>query len=397
MHPDAATGPSNSSDQAEINSLLADQKWVLLFFPPFLLFLGITGNMLTLLILRSKSLRHNFVAQFLSYLAICNLLNLFVGLTRLWIIGLVDADIRLLSSLACQVHLAFSIIFHVIANWTMVCVTACKLLFVSNPIRANGICTKAAIHTIMFTLITFFTIFEVLTSSNQYTMVKLGNGRLKYCGINHGGHVHLIQVTMFYFIPGILILIFNVCIIITVNRKPDTIDDSAIARKKERIMHLLAYILFVCDVQILILELPYAIQYALGERLFDNTDLGRTKYTVFYNVSAILVYTNYSVNFVIYCFFGDHFRAELRRIFRPCLKVCCKNDSRWVESTLEISYSQSASAENVTASVPRISFMNIFDNPLHDRRYSSERTFTHGKPDHRRLSTISSIDESSPV
>ncbi|XP_055867624.1 uncharacterized protein LOC106059742 isoform X2 [Biomphalaria glabrata] len=286
---------NSSNAKRDTNTFLEAEHVILQIYPPFLLILGITGNMITILILRSKSLRHNFVAMYLTYLAFINILNLAIGTTRLWIIGLIDSDIRNFSVYTCKIHFILTYALHTTSNWLMAAVTSCKLLYVQDPSR-----------------------------------------RLLSCDLSRDNIYHILQITIFFIVPGSLIILMNIGILIKVGsyRRFDHLKTPVVV-KKERMVQILAGILFACDIQILLNELPYAMQHLFGPKMFEDTPAGRYKFNFFYHVSAMMLYTNCSINFVIYCFFGDHFREELRRIFRPCLSLVCVPRSRWVESTVD--------------------------------------------------------------
>ncbi|KAH9519268.1 hypothetical protein Btru_075131 [Bulinus truncatus] len=364
------------------DALQEAERLLLQVYPPFLLVVGITGNMVTIIILRSKSLRHNFVALFLTYLAACNILNLCIGLTRLWIIGLINSDIRNYSSLACNTHLILTMVFHVIANWLMTAVTACKLLYVQNPNRATVCCSKAFVHAVVITMSLFFIGFELMLSEKHYiSVVESPSGRLKLCDFSRKTVYHALQVCVFYVVPGGLIILMNLGILCKVQSFSRTTEHkSPTIIKKERIVKILAAILFACDIQILVNELPYAVQHMFGPSLFEDSPDGLKKFTLLYHVASLLLYTNCSINFVIYCFFGDHFREELRRIFRPCLLYLCHQHSRWVESTAD----EDETYEVVRPDTPRrlritdssdmntkLSLLNLFDSSFTEAHRNS--------------------------
>ncbi|KAK6964630.1 C-C chemokine receptor type 1 [Biomphalaria glabrata] len=330
---------NSSNAKRDANSFLEAEHVILQIYPPFLLILGITGNMITILILRSKSLRHNFVAMYLTYLAFINILNLAIGTTRLWIIGLIDSDIRNFSVYTCKIHFILTYALHTTSNWLMAAVTSCKLLYVQDPSRATRICSKTFVHALAISIIMCVTAFELYLSQHHYIAIKAAHsesGRLLSCDLSRDNIYHILQITIFFIVPGSLIILMNIGILIKVGsyRRFDHLKTPVVV-KKERMVQILAGILFACDIQILLNELPYAMQHLFGPKMFEDTPEGRYKFNFFYHVSAMMLYTNCSINFVIYCFFGDHFREELRRIFRPCLSLLCVPRSRWVESTVD--------------------------------------------------------------
>jgi hypothetical protein len=67
--------------------------------------LGTVGNSLSIIVLTRKSIRSSTTAFYLTVLAFSDLIVLFAGLLRQWIIYLFDVDIRKLTEVGCKINI----------------------------------------------------------------------------------------------------------------------------------------------------------------------------------------------------------------------------------------------------------------------------------------------------
>ena len=95
--------------------------------PPVLLLLGTIGNSLSILVLTRRSIRASTTALFLTVLAFSDLLGLYSGLLRQWVIYLFKTDVRHVSEAGCKINawlvyssLDYSAWIHIIVTWERV-------------------------------------------------------------------------------------------------------------------------------------------------------------------------------------------------------------------------------------------------------------------------------------
>ncbi|XP_052280996.1 neuromedin-U receptor 2-like [Dreissena polymorpha] len=73
--------------------------------PPILILVGTIGNSLSILVLTRRSIRVSTTALFLTVLACSDLLVLYSGLLRQWLIYLFDTDVRHISEAGCKISM----------------------------------------------------------------------------------------------------------------------------------------------------------------------------------------------------------------------------------------------------------------------------------------------------
>ncbi|XP_005113399.1 uncharacterized protein LOC101852824, partial [Aplysia californica] len=94
---------------------------------------GVPGNLITIAVLRGRSLREKFLSTLLTYESVFNLTDLIGGLGRLWLIGVTGFDYRLVSRTACVGQHWLFFTNHMMVNWTLVYVTAARLIYMALP------------------------------------------------------------------------------------------------------------------------------------------------------------------------------------------------------------------------------------------------------------------------
>lgn len=72
------------------------------YIPPFLMLIGLVGNVMSFFILRHKSMARHSTNVFLAALSIADLIVLFVGLLGLWINEIADVDFQNTSDFMCK-------------------------------------------------------------------------------------------------------------------------------------------------------------------------------------------------------------------------------------------------------------------------------------------------------
>ncbi|GFR85148.1 FMRFamide receptor-like [Elysia marginata] len=292
-----------------------------------LLVIGVPGNILVISVLRGKSMRRNLTALFLTYLAAFNLLNLLVGLLRYVVISFHVQDIRLHSETLCLLHLNLVVFAHLAANWTILAVGLCKMAYVLVPDT-----------------------FGLLKCDQQYLTPSA-----------------LVEKFCTFLVPEIAMFFVNISTI----RAYYLIWTKASEKEKKmvRVNYLLGIMLFISDIELLLAEIPYIVINTFKPLLFSATPRGAATYLVASYLSVIGLYSNSAFNCLTYCFFGGHYRRELRRVFRPILSLLCDPESRWVSS--DASFFPARGAKPAVSQTTRLSLAKMLESEPNDPEAST--------------------------
>lgn len=129
-------------------------------FLGFVIFVGILGNLLTLVVMRQKSMRRSSVAVFLSALAVFDSLVLIQMLLNRWLFAVAGIEFQGISHTACKLtYLLFHTSF-TLSSWLQMFVAGEGFIVVSSPLKAKVICTRRnSIITVVTTVIPVISIY----------------------------------------------------------------------------------------------------------------------------------------------------------------------------------------------------------------------------------------------
>ena len=106
--------------------------------PPFLIAFGTVGNCLSLIVLTRRSIRKSTTALFLTCLTISDLLVLFTGLLRHWLINLLEFDIRRVSEVVCKLHMWLVYSSLDFSAWMFILLTLERIHAVWSPMQFSS-------------------------------------------------------------------------------------------------------------------------------------------------------------------------------------------------------------------------------------------------------------------
>ncbi|CAF1157789.1 unnamed protein product [Adineta steineri] len=315
---------SNNSSSADPHSV---QDYILLFrlivwgyVGMVLSLFGIVGNIITILVLISRSMRTTSTNIYLTALSCSNILFLLIfvpSYSMRYLIGyrlyMTDAppfafEILLTRLPTTPIYntILLSIIYLTIA------VSMDRLILVKFPLKAKQILTPRTTLIAIFFIYLFSIIYcipywleqEYVPELKQCRLTDIGKKIYKYTRI-------YIYIPVVYLIPFITLTFINVTIIfqlIATKRRKKSL--AAKTNKKKQadyhitLMLVAVIIVFVlCQIPLLVLNAWQAID-----------PLGSSVNLVFHSLNSIgilLMVFNTSTNFLLYCFFGKKFRETL--------------------------------------------------------------------------------------
>ncbi|XP_052770817.1 FMRFamide receptor-like [Mya arenaria] len=306
--------------------------------PPILIIFGTVGNSLSIIVLTRKSIRTSTTALFLTVLAFSDLLVLYTGLLRQWLIYLFKTDVRHVSVAGCKINMWLVYSSLDFSAWILIAVTIERVISVWFPHNAKTICTKKSAMAVIIA------ICVLLLALNAHILYGMGfQTVLKETGLPELGkclevyddyHSFFnkvwpwIELCVFCLIPFFVIVIGNSLILLKLiknrRRTKTAIMPSIYTVARARVGVSGAYgkqssmtaMLLTLNVVFLVSTSPVSI-YNIG---YPHWISGASPHRVakldfWWAVVNMFMYTNNSVNFLLYCLSGSKFRREVFRIF----------------------------------------------------------------------------------
>ena len=316
-------------DQAYMRiSSVETHLWVLL--GGAILLLGTVGNILVVLVIaRRKVLRLSTNGMYLMCLALADLLVLYTGLLRHWILHLTDVNIRNTSDASCKVHLCLTYFATQLASWVLINLTMERVVAVFLPHRAKVIFTqpRAAVGLVITTVlvavvnIPYLWVFRLVEHNDSHSINETTENLI--CDADP----HLLQVSdaldWVHFavasaVPFAIMAAANVAMAIEVFYKKRNQPGMILHRASGKFGNPTCLLLTVTTTFI-VCTAPYSIYLSLinNQELIENAGSKEETARLFLlgTCLTLLGYTNNSINFILYCLMGTRFRRECVNLF----------------------------------------------------------------------------------
>ena len=315
---------SNNSSDSEIDSSL---DYILLvrlivwgYVGIVVSLFGIVGNIITILVLVSPSMRTTSTNIYLTALSCSNILFLLIFIPSYSIRYLIGYKLYMTNQppFAFEIlltRLPTSPIYNTILLsiiYLTIAVSTDRLILIKMPLKAKHILTqRATVITIL--LIYLFSIVYCI----PYWLEQRYDPESKQCYLtNIGKRIHkytriYVYIPVVYLIPFVTLAFINITIIQSlIAKKRRKKNLGAKTNKKKQadyyitLMLVTVIILFVlCQLPLLVLNAWFAIdpKGSSGSRVFHTLN----------SLGILLIVFNSSTNFLLYCFFGQKFRQTL--------------------------------------------------------------------------------------
>ena len=311
--------------------------------PPVLILFGSIGNILSIVVLTRKSIRNSATALYLTFLAFSDILVLYTGLLRQWIFYVFEYDIRHLSEAVCKIHLWLVYTSLDFSAWILMALTMERVMATWWPFRARRLCSRlnaaVLIMAILFLLL-------AINSHFMYGMTHETNvdengtvSTVENCLAVNEGYIDFLRKVwswidfgMFCLFPLSVIVVGNICILANVMRSQRRLSAVSLQQEETRSRRRsssgrggkfssLTAMLLVLNTVFLITTLPISV-YNIGYNHWVYTSNHQTiaSLELWWAIVNMLMYTNNSVNFLLYCLSGSRFRKEAKKLFCGCFK-----------------------------------------------------------------------------
>ncbi|XP_076465989.1 uncharacterized protein LOC143297478 [Babylonia areolata] len=291
---------------------------------------GLVGNCLSLVVMKSKALRFKSYSHYLCALAVFDSMVLVTREVRQ-----VDELQRYLgqaglfqsfTSTSCKLFLFTETLSCLVSSWVVVVMALERLLVVCRPFRKTVLSTQRG----AIVVITSIVVISCYTQVFRLVMVVWEGGRClserRYSEVYMLMHVYIYQITLASMLPVAAVFACNVCVlrkIRQVERRLREDENSASTRlrdpagqQRSTTTRLLLTIGFVFCLTLLpanTLTMVMVLAVHLHGQHARPLLLACLPWG---HVLAALSHVNYAANFYIYVLSGHTFRQELRRILR---------------------------------------------------------------------------------
>ena len=285
-----------------------------IFFPPFIIILGLTGNILSAVVMRRPSFRPLSTSVYLMTLGGGDIVYLCsCRFTVEWIRVVAHVDLMLISDWSCKLIAYIFSTSSEISAWLVVAVTAERLLVVCVPLKVKRLCTKVIAAYVSLAVVLSVMVLNVHILF-LYVIEDVNHKPMCYIQAEAALVVSLLDSLFYSFVPTAVIFSCNVIIIY----KLRTYERDRVAKLHNDRNHIdtrrLSVMLIVISVTFSLFTLPLCIYWTIMTTLVYRGGVEVFQDSIFRLVARILASINHAINFLLYCFSGPAFRKELRAV-----------------------------------------------------------------------------------
>ncbi|XP_045206618.2 C-C chemokine receptor type 1-like [Mercenaria mercenaria] len=309
----------------ETEVVVSEYLWKII--PPILFFVGLTGNTLTIIVIKRLGFRKQPTLTFLLCLAISDIVVLCTGLPRYWILYVFDYDLKTASNANCKLYYFFLYMTMQYSSWILVGVTVERLIKVYFPLKYRSLYNyrKVIIELILtlFVLILVNGHFFFTNGINEYTEGDCSslNPDLFYFDDNV---FTFIDFSVLSVVPFIIMLGCNILLVKVlkqVQRDRVSMMHESVYVRTNRFSVKMTKMLVVCTFYFLIATAPISIYFILDTYLLpeyenNNNCTAISRMDLAWSITYLLQYSNSCINFYLYTAMNDRFYKELKALLR---------------------------------------------------------------------------------
>ena len=328
LQPTGSLGTDTYEEELMQYSEYKARKTLILYIPPVLLFLGTFGNILSFIILMHRSMRRQSTYIYLAVLSITDTLVIYIGLLPIWIGELTGYNIRNQGNWTCKIINTVASTVSDYSVWLIIAVTVERYIAVCHPLKATTMCTRVrAIKVIMGLLALLLAINAHFLWTVETQLFKHGGEYIPQCVAARNFNMLVeyvwpwMDAFIYSFLPFAVLMVLNVLIIrqvIKARRRREEMRSAGSGGSDHRriqpesgskltVMLLtisFAFLLMTLPMNVLLIATAFWNSYANDLKIVAQFKLTRT-------VTELLMYSNHSTNFFLYCATGQRFRQQL--------------------------------------------------------------------------------------
>lgn len=311
-------------------------------YPPILILVGVTCNILIILVMRTKQFCRQSTAVFMTTGAVNDALSLLISMTTHWLHVNFDGIYYQNEVKDICRFLDFygwgNCDFGILITSTM---TVDRALAMTFPLKVKTKSVKRArVSVVILLLIVVAKEFHFLIGSNMVQETRKerlcdvypGTESYKYFWKEVWPWLHLAYLSLCF----ITIIVSNIVLVIqiiksskfeeSIRKDSNSFDRShgkdhnktSYVKRTRKQLHTIAPMLIGESVVMLILTFPFSVQLSVSEY---NPEFYRApEMSLLFSVTFYLLYTNKCVTFFVYLVTGSKFRESLKQVFWRCIK-----------------------------------------------------------------------------
>ncbi|KAK3611139.1 hypothetical protein CHS0354_014883 [Potamilus streckersoni] len=309
--------PDSSEDLEEAG------KWLWKIFSVVFLLLGLTGNLLTILVFRKIGVSKRPTLIFLFVLAITDSVVLVTGLSRYWILNTFELDIRTLSDVGCKINLFVIYLSMQYSSWILVFVCIERVIKTYFPLQFIRIVTYRRVYASL--IILFFVLSGVdlhffwTNGINNFTNESCDSLTPKDRNFDEFVFVY-IDFAFLSATPFVIMFICNVLLVRTlrrIQRGRASMMHNVMFRRTQRVSVKLTKMLLVNTFYFLISTVPVSVYFIVDSYRRHQYEAEGDTYSIAIldlvgTITYLMQYSNYSVNFYLYSMVNDKFWNKLK-------------------------------------------------------------------------------------
>lgn len=280
---------------------------------PFLFIIGMTGNIVSILILLKKKNRVTATALFLTVLSISDIVIILTSIVTVWVRLIWNYYIRNIHSVFCKLHVFLTYFSVQFSSWILVLITLERILCVFIPHKVKQFLGREkglvfiAIQAMVLLLVNGHLLFTV-SVDERLLDVK--------CVVFHSGFSYdlffakawpWIDLSLAFGIPCLFILMGNLAIFIQLSCRRRNLGTTHQRYHSRTVLLVLLSAVFIASMAPA--TLFFAVSY-LHEWAAQN-------YDSILDILTVATVLNPTMNFILYFLSGSKFRAEVKGFF------CC--------------------------------------------------------------------------
>ncbi|XP_045203525.2 galanin receptor 2b-like [Mercenaria mercenaria] len=302
----------------ETEAVVSEYLWKI--FPPILFFIGLTGNCLTIVVIKRLGFRKQPTLTFLLCLAINDIIVLCTGLPRYWILYVFDYDLKTASNANCKLYYFFLYMTMQYSSWILVGVTVERLVKGYFPMKYRRIYSYRKV--IIELLVTLFILilvnghFFFTNGINDFTEGNCSSLNPDFRYFDENVFI-FIDFSVLSVIPFIIMLVCNILLVKVlrqVQRDRVSMMHQSVYRKTSRFSVKMTKMLVLCTFYFLIATAPISIYFILDTYL--KPEHVSNYNCLAWSITYLLQYSNSCINFYLYTAMNDRFYKELKALLR---------------------------------------------------------------------------------
>jgi hypothetical protein len=298
--------------------------WLLQIGTPLILLIGLPGNLLSLLVLKSRRFRGKSYSHYLSALTVFDSLVLIAKFVRrLDDMMVTTGRVGVFGSYgdaACKLHNFTEHVCFLMSSWLVLCMTIERFVAVVFPFKKDTFCkprNAVTIIMIVFTVISYSQIFRLIVIEKEHGICTSPK---RYLHVYVALHVYMYQLALQFMLPAVLIVVCNLTILYkirqlrySVTRHGYTHNYTQYTKHNKTtcmlVMISFTYVVTLLPLVLLSLVIHVSVSTSPATARFILRNLKDLRF-----VLELISEINYCVNFCIYVMSGAQFRYELRHI-----------------------------------------------------------------------------------